>query len=73
MEGTLLFWHATDGSAARQTPPRQIRNFEYRNPKQIRNPKLECPKLQGSCFEFGISVFGFVSDFDIRIPDFLLQ
>jgi hypothetical protein len=37
---------------------------EIRNPKQILNPKFECPKR---VLNFDHLIFGFVSNFDIRI------
>jgi len=40
---------------------------EIRNTKQFRNSKFKCSKLVEI---FGHSIFGFVSDFDIRISDF---
>jgi len=43
--------------------------FESRNPKQIRNTKLEI-HFPFPCSFFRISTFEFVSDFDIRISDF---
>jgi hypothetical protein len=44
-------------------PP--ISKFEYRNPKQYRNPKKKTRKI----LQVFYSNFGFVSDFEIRISD----
>jgi BlaR1 peptidase M56/PDZ domain-containing protein len=44
-------------------------NLEYRNPKQIRNPKSETSTQRRPCFGFRIWYFGFVSDFVLRISN----
>jgi hypothetical protein len=49
---------------------------EYRNPKQIRikaKRRKQNQEARGPGFGFSFSGFGFVSDFDIRISDFLLR
>jgi hypothetical protein len=53
----------------KKTAPAKNPNLEIRNPKQNQNPKSECPKQD--MFAFEILCFGFVSDFEIRISDFL--
>jgi hypothetical protein len=53
---------------------KQKRNpkYESRNPKQIRNPKERIETALGS-FELSASDLGFVSDFEFRASDFLIQ
>jgi peroxiredoxin len=51
-----------------QHPEQENPKSEYRNPKQFRNLN----KKMHRAFVLKFSVFGFVSDFDIRISDFRL-
>jgi hypothetical protein len=64
-------------AAETQSTPRmnKITNskLEIRDSKQFQMVKKEkVPNKPVSDFVIGIQVFGFVSDFDIRISDFLL-
>ena len=73
---------AEDRAASRASPSESdlIRNpkseirrkSETRNPKAETDPKPEVPKSETSRFVwvFGYLVFGFVSDFELRISDF---
>jgi len=45
--------------------------FEARNPKQAQRFKM--PMFQIESLEFGYLNFGFVSNFDIRISDFIAK
>src|SRR2546425_823868 len=52
--------------------PHKNPKLECRNPKQIRNPQHETGVFRdGALLPIRISNFEFVSDFDIRISDFI--
>jgi len=50
---------------------------EFRNPKQIRNPKVQNFPAKShvtvEVSDFGLSCFEIVSDFEIRISDFKMR